>query len=99
MANKVQAKYDELDQISGRLADGSARVGDMIAKLRSQVDVLEGGAWLGRGSDSFYAEMGDLMFPSLKKLEDALENASKVLRQAADRLKSAEQEASNRFRA
>jgi WXG100 family type VII secretion target len=99
MANKVQAKYDELDQISGRLSEGSNRVSEMQAKLRSQIDVLQGGGWIGRGSDAFYNEMEDTVLPAVKKLEDALENASKVLRQAADRLKSAEQEASARFRA
>jgi len=99
MANKIQAKYDELDQMSGRLSDGASRVSAMAAKLRSQVDVLQGGGWIGRGSDAFYNEMGDSVLPAVQKLEDALESASKTLRQAADRLKSAEQEASARFRA
>ncbi len=99
MANKIQAKYDELDQLSGRLAEGASRVSDMAGKLRSQLDVLQGGGWIGRGSDAFYNEMGDSILPAVQKLEDALESASKTLRQAADRLKSAEQEASARFRA
>lgn len=98
MSNKIQAKYDELDQISSRLSDGSSRVSDMAAKLRSQVDVLQGGGWIGRGSDAFYNEMGDSVLPAVQKLQDALESAAKTLRQAADRLKSAEQEASARFR-
>ena len=98
MANKLQAKYDELDQLSGRLADGATRVSAMAAKLRSQIDVLQGGGWIGRGSDAFYNEMGDSVLPAVQKLEDALESAGKTLRQAADRLKSAEQEASARFR-
>lgn len=99
MANKVQAKYDELDQMSGRLSEAANRVNEMAGKLRSQMDVLQGGGWIGRGSDAFYNEMGDTMLPAVQKLEDALESASKTLRQAADRLKSAEQEASARFRA
>lgn len=99
MANKVQAKYDELDQLAGRLADGSVRVNDMITKLRGQLSVLQGGGWVGRGSDSFFNEMEDLMLPAMQKLEEALETASKTMRQAADRFKSAEQEASSRFRA
>lgn len=70
----------------------------MAAKLRSQVDVLQGGGWIGRGSDAFYNEMGDSVLPAVQKLQDALESAAKTLRQAADRLKSAEQEASARFR-
>lgn len=99
MANKLQAKYDELDQISGRLSESASRVNEMAGKLRGQLEVLQGGGWIGRGSDSFYNEMGDTVLPAVQKLEDALETASKTLRQAADRLKSAEQEASSRFRA
>jgi WXG100 family type VII secretion target len=98
MANKVQVKYDEMDQLSKRLADGSVRVSNLTAKLRSQLDVLQGGGWVGRGSDAFFNEMNDLMLPSMKKLEDALEAASRAMRQAADRFKTAEQEASSRFR-
>lgn len=96
--NIVQLKYDELDQAAQKIADGSVRVKDMMIKWQSQVEVLKGGAWVGRGSDSFYDESDNLMLPALKRLEEALEALSNGLRQAQERMRGAEQECASRFR-
>lgn len=51
----------------------------MTAALKVQVegliDQLQGGAWRGVGAEAFYAEMGNLILPAMRKLEDALQFA------------------------
>lgn len=96
--DKVQMKYEELEQIAARLAEWSGRTSDATAKLNQQYSVLEGGGWIGRGFDKFSDELTGPVFTAMGKLENILEECSNVVRQAAERMRQAEQEAANRFR-
>jgi WXG100 family type VII secretion target len=98
MMDKVQMKYEELEQIAARIAEWSGRTTDTLNKLNQQYGVLEGGGWIGRGFDKFSNELTGPVFTSLNKLSDVLENLSNVVRQAGERMQQAEQEAAARFR-
>jgi WXG100 family type VII secretion target len=96
--DKVQMKYEELEQIAARIAEWSSRTEEMLQKLNQQYQVLEGGGWIGRGFDKFSDELTGPVFTSVKKLAEVLDNLSNVVRQASDKMQQAEQEAAGRFR-
>lgn len=97
--DKVQMKYEELEQIAARIAEWSSRTDESLQKLNQQYQVLEGGGWIGRGFDQFRDELTGPVFTAMKKLSDVLDNLSNAVRQASDRMQQAEQEAAARFRA
>jgi WXG100 family type VII secretion target len=98
MADKFQAKYDQLDQIAARFANQSQVVQDTIQKVQSSMENLENGGWIGRGSDAFFAEMHGEVMPATRRLQEALDEASRVTREISRLVKQAEQEASSPFR-
>lgn len=96
--DKVQIKYEEMEQIAARLSEWAGRVNDSLQKLNQQYQVLEGGGWIGRGFDKFSNELTGPVFASMNKLQNVLDSLSNAVRQAGDRMQSAEQEAASRFR-
>lgn len=97
-SDKVQVRYDELESISQSIVSLSDRTSDLRSLLLRQVDVLHSGAWAGVGAEAFFSEMEHTMFPALDRLENALSNASGVIRHAADLFGEAEQQAAALFR-
>jgi WXG100 family type VII secretion target len=97
--DKVQMKYEELEQIAARIAEWSSRTGDTLQKLNQQYQILEGGGWIGRGFDKFADELTGPVFTAMGKLAEVLDNLSNVVRQASDKMQEAEQDAASRFRA
>lgn len=96
--DKVQMKYEELEQIAARISEWSNRTGDATQKLNQQYQVLEGGGWVGRGFDKFSNELTGPVFTAMNKLQQVLEQLSNTVRQAGERMQQAEQEAASRFR-
>jgi WXG100 family type VII secretion target len=96
--SKVQANYDELATIQSRFTEMADRVAQLTQKVRSDYDRLESGGWIGRGSEAFFAEMQDLIFPSLGRLQNAFEVASQRTAEIANKFHEAEDQASARFR-
>lgn len=96
--NKIQANYDELDNIANQFAQQAAGVEQQTAKIMGIVQELEGGGWIGRGAQAFYNEMNDMVRPGLQRLSRALEDASRVTKEISQVIQQAEQEASGRFK-
>lgn len=97
MGHKIQADYDELGNIANQFAQEASATEQLTNQIMSLVGELEGGGWIGRGADSFYAEMHDMVEPGLQRLARALEDASSAVKQASNILSQAEQEASSLF--
>ena len=95
--NKVQADYDELNNIANQFAQEAAGVEQLANQIMSLVGELEGGGWIGRGADAFYGEMHDLVEPGLQRLSRALEDAGNATKQIVNIMSQAEHEASNLF--
>lgn len=95
--HKIQCDYDELGNIANQFMQEATGIADLTSKIQSLVDELEGGGWIGRGAESFYAEMHDLVFPGLQRLSQALEDAGQATKQINNILSQAEQEASGQF--
>lgn len=97
MADKVQADYEQLDQVSGQFSNQSQVIQDLIQKVRSSVQQLEDGGWIGRGADSFFSEMQSVVFPAMQRLESSLNDASGTTKQIAQNMQQAEQDAQSLF--
>lgn len=99
MSDEIRADYDRLEQVAGKFASQAQAIQQMIQQVRGSMDPLEGGGWVGRGSDAFFAEMNDEVLPANERLQQALEEASRVTKQIIQTVKQAEEEASSPFRA
>jgi WXG100 family type VII secretion target len=97
MADKVQADYEQLGQVSSQFANQSQVIQELIQKVRSSVQQLEDGGWIGRGADAFFSEMQSTVFPAIQRLESSLNDASSTTKQIAQNMQQAEQEAQSLF--
>jgi WXG100 family type VII secretion target len=95
---KVQANYDELVNIANQFAQEAASMEQLLNKVQSLVGDLQNGGWIGRGANSFFSEMHDLVFPGMQKLNRALEDAGSATKQISNIMSQAEHEASSLFK-
>jgi WXG100 family type VII secretion target len=95
--SKVRADYDELEKIAQTFQRESDKVHRTLGDLHGQLDVLMDGDWVGRGATEFYREMISEVLPSVKRLEDSLQNAARVTRQISRRMKQAEEDSARLF--
>ena len=96
-SSKIQADYDELTSIANQFAQESSAAEQLMNQITNLVGQLEGGGWMGRGAQAFYAEMHDEVEPGLQRLAQALEDASSSVKQISSTISQAEQEASSFF--
>lgn len=96
-AAKVQIQYDEFDGVINRIQQQLDTATNMINSVKQRVEVLQNGAWIGRGAEAFFAEWNELTYPGLWKLTQALDQAISAARDTASRFHNAETEASNLF--
>jgi WXG100 family type VII secretion target len=97
VAERVEAKYDELEQLANRFMQACNNCQQMMQEVQSHVSGLQGDNWVGQGANAFYNEMGDLVFPAMRKLIDALQTAAQTSRQVAQVLHEAEETCQGRF--
>jgi len=98
MSDEIRADYDQLEDVAGRFANQSQLIQQMLQKVRSSMDKLEDGGWIGRGSRAFFQEMQSEVLPASLRLQDVLEEASQVTRSIIQIVRQAEDEASSPFR-
>jgi WXG100 family type VII secretion target len=98
MIDTIQANYDDLETQANRFNNQSQAIKAMLQKVRNSLQDLEQGGWIGRGSDAFFAEMHGELLPASERLEQALEEASRVARQISHTIQQAEEEASSPFK-
>ncbi|MEW6581082.1 MAG: WXG100 family type VII secretion target [Chloroflexota bacterium] len=95
--DRIRADYDELATIAHELQQEGYGVDSLIARLRRCVDALEYGGWIGRGANSFYAEMHNDVFPALHRLANALLEAGDAVNRVSQIIREAEEEAAALF--
>ncbi len=95
--SKIQANYDDLASIANQFAQESSATEQLTNQILSLVGELEGGGWIGKGAESFYAELHDEVEPGLNRLVQALDDASSAIKQISNIVSQAEQEASGWF--
>jgi WXG100 family type VII secretion target len=98
MFDEVKADYDRLEQVANRFANSGQVVQQLLQNVKGSMDPLEGGGWVGRGSDAFFEEMNSEVLPASQRLQQAMEEANRVTRQIIQTMKQAEEEACSPFR-
>ncbi len=92
-AAKIRANHDELKQMSQTFSAQSDAIKQMSDNLRSNMDTLEGGDWIGKGAKAFYSEMGGAILPALRNLNHALVEGAKITNAISNVMRKAEKEA------
>ncbi|MGD0003968.1 MAG: WXG100 family type VII secretion target [Anaerolineaceae bacterium] len=96
-SDRFQAKYDELDQLSGMFSNGAGQVGETMGKLKQAIENIRD-KWIGEGSQKFQQEMESEVLPALGKLQSALNEGASRTKQMAQLIHDHEQQASNLFK-
>jgi WXG100 family type VII secretion target len=94
----TRADYEQLKQIAARFERESQSSQNMQQSLRSLVEQLRGGDWIGQGATAFYAEMESAVLPSLGRLVKALHSAASATQKISAEVKRAEEEAAKLLR-
>jgi WXG100 family type VII secretion target len=92
-ASKVRADYEALAQIAAEFRRQAAGALRMLVQLRLQKEILQHGAWVGKGAEKFYAEMDSSILPAVQRLVSALEAAGRVTGHIIQVMRDAEAEA------
>jgi len=95
---KIRADYDALKDVAARFRGQAQAAQQTLQKLSSQMDVLQGGDWVGQGATAFYQEMGGQVMPTMKRLAGALETAAQSTLQISQAMQQAEAEAARVLR-
>ncbi len=96
MAEVVQADYEALAGVAKRFATNASAIQQLQSRLGRQVTQLRS-AWIGKGSDAFFAEMTDKVLPAVQRLNAALTEAERVTKQIDQLLRDAEEEGAAPF--
>jgi len=97
MADRFRTEYNQLTQIANTFNQQSDAIKQMSNSIKTCVEDLRSGAWIGKGADKFYAEYDSAVAPTLQRLERALSQASSTTKKIAQISKQAETDASNCF--
>lgn len=97
MAEVIQVDYDQLSQVAAKFATESQNVAELLQKVRAGMQSLEDGGWIGRGADSFFAEMDGVLLPAVQRLERALDQASQNAGRISQQMRQAEEDAQGLF--
>ncbi|MGB1248984.1 MAG: WXG100 family type VII secretion target [Candidatus Promineifilaceae bacterium] len=95
--DEIKADYDLLEQVANLFTAQSQAVQQILQDVKGCVDPLVQGGWMGRGSESFYAEMDGMVLPATLRLQQALEEANQVTKQISQVIQQAEDDASSPF--
>ncbi len=98
MDNILQADYEVLEQVAKSWKALYDRISTLHGALKSQSEELCTQHWLGKGSDTFYAEMSDTVLPTVQRTADAFEIASSLTTEIAATLHESEDRCATMFR-
>jgi WXG100 family type VII secretion target len=96
-APTVRSDYDQLKNVSQSFSSQADTLNGMNQNLQSCMETLQGGDWIGQGAQAFYKEMGDSVMPTLKRLQNAMQESARITQQISQVMKEAEENASKCF--
>lgn len=94
----IQAEYDALASIAQRFQRQSEAQEQLRRLLQQRFEPLQQGGWIGRGAQSFFSEMENVVFPANERLSQALAEASRVTLEISRILREAEREGAAPFK-
>ncbi|MBI9044775.1 MAG: WXG100 family type VII secretion target [Anaerolineaceae bacterium] len=96
--DKIEVNYEELQRSAKIFQAESGDIQNLHNRLRSQVENLHGGGWIGKGADAFYREMEEVVLPAIKRLHDGLQMGAVWTGKISEAFQQAEDEASGLFK-
>ncbi|MCE7946846.1 MAG: WXG100 family type VII secretion target [Chloroflexi bacterium CFX4] len=93
----IQADYDFLKNTSKTFARYTDTTAALTYQLEDHYNKLYAGGWQGRAAERFFAEMKELIFPALHRLENALQLVSDEIIRTHDTFKDYEEQAARLF--
>lgn len=97
MHDTIQADYEALENVGNRFGQQEQTVAQLLQRVLSVMEKLQGGGWIGRGSQAFFAEMENEVGPGVRRLGAALSQASRTTHQIAQLLQEADEQAGAPF--
>jgi WXG100 family type VII secretion target len=97
VSNRIQANYNDLTLVANTFVREAEAALRLIGQAQQFVDQLAGGAWVGRGAQAFYREMGEVVLPAANRLAKALQDASSATQRIAAAFQQAEEAAAQLF--
>lgn len=95
---RIRADYDQLGRVAQRFGAASDAAAATLQSLQKNMQVLEGGDWVGEGAKAFYQEMSQSVLPTMKRLTHALQAAQQATQAISREMKQAEDAAAAVFR-
>ena len=89
-APRVRTDYEQLNQVAQNFAAASDAATTTLQSLQQNLQVLEGGDWIGQGARAFYQEMSQAVLPTMKRLVNALQSAQQTTQAISREMKQAE---------
>lgn len=94
-AVQIRIGYDEMGQVAKTFQNHADEVASVHQRIKAAQDKLADGDWIGKGADKFQGEMEDSINPSMKGLQQAMEEASKVSGDISKIMHETDEEASS----
>src|SRR5579859_978220 len=92
-AATVRADYDQLNQLASTFGKNADSCKQTLQNIKSNMDTLQGGDWIGQGANAFFQEMDNSVLPTLQRLVNALSSAQTSVSQISSIMKDAEEQA------
>lgn len=92
-APRIRADYEGLQQIAQSFVAESGHIAATTKSVKTLVDALRGGDWVGPGAMAFYQEMDSAIFPGLNRLSAALGDAAQAAARINGLMNGAERDA------
>lgn len=99
MGEKIEVNYEELANIQRLFSSEAEAVNQLFTQTRQKVEQLHGAGWIGRGSETWFAEMQSRVLPSMNRLVKALHDGAQAVQRISQTYKAAEEEAKSIFTA
>jgi WXG100 family type VII secretion target len=90
----IRIDHDQVGQMAQMFSKNSSDIQQVARKVKSAQETLSGGDWIGVGETKFTQEMENDVNPALARLSSALEEASKMTKQAGKIMEEADEEMS-----
>lgn len=97
MSVEIRADYDQLQQVATRFENQAEAIGAMLQEVRSSMQKLADGGWIGRGANAFFLEMEEKVLPSTEALQQSLADSARTTQIVSNVIREAEEEASTLF--
>jgi WXG100 family type VII secretion target len=98
LMDEIRAEYDQLDQLANRFVQQAQAIQQMTQRVRSGLEKLESGGWIGLGASAFFEEMHGELLPACQRFHDVLNDSSQASKEIAQILRHAETEAAAPFK-